>query len=96
MDLNLDEPTFSDARDVCACGHIESQRPISLRDAHDTTQGTRLIPPAFLPAEGSGVADAQVRTHRGRGGDPCALGGGAWGPDMRVETMVSGSLAGSS
>ena len=75
MNLNMDEPAFPRCREVCACGHVESQRPISSRDAHDATQGTQLIPPAFLPAGGTGAADTQVCMHRGQGGDPCVLGG---------------------
>jgi hypothetical protein len=74
-------------RSVYACGYVESQCPICALDA---TQGTRHITPAFLPAEGP-RANGQVRTYRGRGGDPCTLGGGAWGTDARVETTASGS-----
>jgi hypothetical protein len=89
MDLNLDEPTSPSS---ATSAPVATSRHCTLSAPTTQHQALDLSPPPFLRTEGP-CADGQVRGHRGRGGDSCALGGGAGGggADARVKTTASGS-----
>jgi hypothetical protein len=85
MDLpNLDKPTFlstATSAPVATSSHCSLSAP--------TTQHTALDSSLLLLFPQKGHAEGQVRAYRGRGGDLCALAGGALEPDTRVETTAS-------